>query len=101
MGLFDVFKKKEVNFPFRENPNLAIITCCHIIDEKSPILYASHDVEGDWQFLCGRDHVTEEARVTALYNIYKLDNSISKLADMKLGGTAVRNSIDSDWQIKD
>ena len=41
-------------FPFKDKPNIACITCSHILDENKPILYVSHDYDdGCWQFLCG------------------------------------------------
>lgn len=32
-----------MKFPFDESPNTAIITCCHITDGSTPILYVLHD----------------------------------------------------------
>ena len=36
-------------FPFKDKPNIACITCSHILDENKPILYVSHDYDdGCW-----------------------------------------------------
>ena len=51
MGLFDKFKKVKEEFPFYD----------------SPILYISHDEDdGMWQFLCGKTHKTDDARIAFL-----------------------------------
>lgn len=90
-----------MKFPFDEMPNTATITCCHVIDEGSPILYVSHDEEdGMWQFLCGKTHNVSEARVVSLFEIFVLDNSIAELANMPCGCIAERDDMGSDWKIK-
>ena len=100
MGIFDKFKSNKIEFSFKEDPNLATFTCIHVMSKEKPILYVSHDEDGDWQFLCGDNHTTDEARIISLYEAYKLDNSISKLANMKFGKIAERTDAQSDWKIK-
>ena len=71
----NLFKK----FPFKDKPNTAVITCVHILNEKQPILYVSHDADDRcWQFLCGREHSVEESKIVALEEIYEMDKSIKK-----------------------
>ena len=95
-----MFKKKK-KFPFADSPNTACIVCRHILDEKRPILYVSHDEEdGCWQFMCGDEHVfTEDARVIALAEAFELDASISQVAGMPCGCFAERESAASAWQV--
>ena len=39
-----------MKFPFYDAPNTATITCCHILENREPILYVSHDEDdGMWQ----------------------------------------------------
>ena len=90
-----------MNFPFSEPENTAVITCCHIIDNGADILYVSHDAEdGMWQFLCGEIHMKEQARVISLNEIFKLDNTVSELANMFCGYVAERKNKSSKWKIK-
>ena len=90
-----------MKFPFSEPENTAVITCSHIIDNGADILYVSHDAEdGMWQFLCGRTHTQEQARVVSLNEIFALDNTVSELADMPCGYIAQRKSKHSKWKIK-
>ncbi|MBE6642441.1 MAG: hypothetical protein E7615_02165 [Ruminococcaceae bacterium] len=94
--MFDKFFKKH---KFKESKNQAVFTCCHIIEENKPILYVKHDNEGDWQFLCGDNHTTEDARVIALQEIINIDPSVSKVSSLKCGQTAVRESKESEWKL--
>ncbi len=87
-------------FPFYDAPNTATIICCHILDGKAPILYASHDEDdGMWQFLCGKSHNPNEARLVSLKSVFDYDNSIGALCDIPCGSRAERKSPDDDWII--
>ena len=89
-----------MEFPFNDVPNTATIICCHIIDDKKPILYVSHDDEdGMWQFLCGETHTTDEARLVSLKYVFDLDNSVGMLKDMPYGCYATRKSPKDNWSI--
>ena len=56
-----------MKFPFYDAPNTATITCCHILENGEPILYVSHDEDdGMWQFLCGKAHETDEAKLVSI-----------------------------------
>ena len=95
--MFDKFFRKHNKF--KESKNQAVFTCLHIIEENKPILYVKHDNEGDWQFLCGENHTTEDARVIALQEIINIDPSVSKVSNLKCGQTAVRESKESEWKL--
>lgn len=93
--------KVTVEFPFNEPENTAVFTCNHIIENNAPVLYVSHDKEdGMWQFLCGEAHTIKDGRMISLKEIYDIDNTISKIADMPYGYFAERNDKNSNWQIK-
>lgn len=89
-----------MKFPFKDEPNTATLTCCHVIEDGSPILYASHDEnDGMWQFLCGGTHDESDARIVSLYSIYVRDRTIADLANMPCGCVAERKGMDSAWRI--
>lgn len=89
-----------MKFPFDEAPDTAAITCCHVLDGKRPILYVSHDADdGMWQFLCGKRHDINEARVISMYDVFQMDASVSLLADMPCGCVAERKSRKNPWAI--
>lgn len=38
-----------------------------------------------WQFLCGKEHTTDDARIVSLEEVYALNPSIGEVADMPCG----------------
>ena len=91
------FKK----FPFKDKPNTAVITCNHILDEKQPILYVSHDADdGCWQLLCSKEHDVEDSRIVALEEIFEMDKSIKKIANLNYGKKAYRKDKNDKWIIQ-
>ncbi len=89
-----------MKYPFMDPPNTACITCCHIMDGTDYIRFVSHDDEdGMWQFLCGRKHETEDARLVSLESIFEIDNSVGELADMPCGHQAERDTENSIWDV--
>ncbi|CAZ98329.1 MULTISPECIES: hypothetical protein [Zobellia] len=104
MSLFNLFGKgkndqNKPEFKFNDPENKAVFTCNHVVDEKCPILYASHDTDGDWQFLCGgNDHTEENAKLISLKNAVELDNTLNELFEMPIGVGAERNGIGGKWE---
>ena len=98
MGIFSKLKKEP--FPFREQPNVATITCKHIMKDNKPILFVSHDMDdGCWEFLCGEEHGMDDACVVALEEVYEVDKSIKDIAWLRYGEKAVRKDKDSEWML--
>lgn len=90
-----------MKFPFYDAPNTATITCCHILGNGEPILYVSHDEDdGMWQFLCGKAHETDEAKLVSLKSVFDLDNSVGILKDMPCGYYAERKAQDDEWSVR-
>lgn len=97
MGLF----KKNKRFAFTEPENTTCFTCTHVLDQKQPVLYVTHDEEdGGWQFLCGQEgHEAADARIASLKNIVALDETLNGLYEMPLGIGAIREAIGEKWDI--
>ena len=90
-----------MEFPFYDAPNTATIICCHIINGEEPILFVSHDEDdGMWQFLCGKAHETDDAKLVSLKSVFELDNSIGNLVDMPCGYYATRENQEDNWVIR-
>lgn len=85
-------------FPFSEEPDTAVFTCCHVLLGERPVLYVSHDEDGYWQFLCGEDHEESDAKLVSLHSIYLLDNSLGQLAELECCHSAERDSADDEWK---
>ncbi len=103
MSIFNLFgqgKKgnNETEFKFSDSKNKAVFTCSHVTDEKSPILYVSHDSDGDWQFLCGQnDHTEENAKIISLKDAVELDITLNDLFEMPISVGAERKGIGEKW----
>jgi hypothetical protein len=100
MSIFNLFgqnNKTENDFKFKDSENKAIFTCNHVLAGE-PILYATHDIDGDWQFLCGHDNHTEEnAKIISLKQVVELDKTVNDLYEMPQGVGAERDSIGAKW----
>lgn len=56
-----------------------------------------HDNEGDWQFLTGNQK-EEDAMIICLEDILKSDPSLVDLFDLDYDESAVRKTLNDDWE---
>ena len=96
----EVIQLKKKEFPFSDAPNTACFTCRHVLEEKKPIRYVSHDEDGYWQFLCGGRHTQADAKIVSLAEILKIDSSMAALAELDYGEFAEAADAESDWVVK-
>ena len=85
------------SWPFREGANRAVFATKPVIEEGHPILFVSHDEEGDWQFLCGTTNQPEDGLVVSLGEIVHRDPAIGELADLPEGWRATRHDDRAPW----
>ncbi len=91
-------------WPFADPAETPSFVCRHVFERTSPILVAVHDSDGDWQFLCDRDHGDssgEEPKVVCLEDVLAIDASVTEIAGMAPGETATRSSAQDEWQVHD
>ncbi len=84
--------------------NLGIFTCRHVCDEGAPIQLVTHDMDGDWQFLCRADHAeagADDIRLLSLAEIVKCDAAVKPLLRMCAGWEAWRETPQAEWQFFD
>lgn len=104
ISMFNLFgqKKKEATknqYKFKDSENTACIVCNHVLNKERPILYAAHDGEADWQFLCGQDdHTEENAKIISLKQVTELDQTVNDLYEMPIKVGAERKSVKDKWQ---
>ncbi len=86
---------------FRDQLSVYVFTTRQVLLEKSPIVYASHDTNGDWQFFGDGDapEVTD-AMLISLGEMITHDPSILEIADPPLGSIAMRPDSNSKWHRK-
>jgi len=82
------------------NLNEAAFTTKHVVDANSPIVYVTHDTDGDWQFFGAEKIVSiEESRVISLGEIIEMDASIKELLLIPSLSKAQRINKDAKWEI--
>jgi hypothetical protein len=84
---------------FNEEINIAVFTTRFVVQNASPIVYVSHDEEGDWQFLGSEQVSMKDAMVVSLEDIITIDKTILELANLPIGDSASRSSKESKWEI--
>lgn len=87
----------DTEWPFDEPVNAAALTTTRVAREGHPVLLVTHDLEGDWQVLCGTTNNPEDALIVCLGCAYQRDRSIGQLADLPPGWRAYRESVDQPW----
>jgi len=86
-------------WPFADPPNLAVITVKQILQGGKPVLYVVHGADdGGWQFLTGGPFDMADALVVSLRSMIEHDRSLAQLADLPIGWSARRDTVQSDWQ---
>lgn len=104
ISMFNLFgqQKKESTknqYKFKDPENTACIVCNHVLSKERPILYAAHDGEADWQFLCGQDdHTEENAKIISLKQVTELDQTVNDLYEMPFKVGAERKNVKDKWQ---
>lgn len=87
-----------MNSKFKESENKAVFTCSHVLVDKKTVLYVEHDIDDDWQFLCGENnHTEEDARIISLKQAIDLDKTLNELFKMPIGVGVERKSINDKW----
>jgi hypothetical protein len=85
-------------WPFEEAENTAAFCCEHVFLSERPILFVTHDHDGDWQFLCGGMHPDDKPRLVCLGCMSEKDATLWVLADMPPGWDADRENEDMVWK---
>jgi len=92
------------DFRFAEERHTGVFACRHVWMDAKPIVFVSHDEDGDWQFLCGNDHGEVAANgylLVCLEHIVSRDPSVNELATMCTAHVARRESACAPWSIED
>lgn len=95
MSFFSSSKK------FTEPLTTAVYTTVHVMKERSPIVWVSHELDGDWQFMGNEpiEDYTKIAMVVSLAEIIKVDKSVLKVSDLAMGYCATRKQKSDKWII--
>jgi hypothetical protein len=81
----------------------AVFTTKFVLDDNKTITYVAHELEdGAWQFFSDDDfdNFEEVARIVGLKEIFTIDDSLLKIADLPLGFYASRKDKIDSWTIR-
>lgn len=84
------------DWPFHDPTNQATFTTQQVLD-GAPILYVTHDYDGDWQFHGPDTGEHSEAVLVGLGCIVDRDASLKQLHDLPYGWCAHRNTTSEPW----
>lgn len=79
--------------------NTAVFTTRFVVENDSPILYVTHDSDGDWHFMGDEDVDENDAKLVSIKNILDLDKSLNDLPFLEEGHRAVRLVKKDSWEI--
>ena len=88
----------ENDWPFEASINAPAYSTTNVIKNGYPILTVAHDLEGDWQFLCGETGDSQDMSIVCFGCIYELHPWIGGFSDLPLGWIAWRNNESESWQ---
>jgi len=86
------------DWPFSCHHSTGVFTTVKVLSGELPILLVSHDVEGDWQFLCGTTTELDDCRLICMGCAVERDSSIGELADLPEGWCAERDFPGDSWK---
>ena len=87
---------------FNASNNTAVFTTRFVLHDKKEITYVTHEKEdGAWQFFSNDnfDYFEDVAKIVALGEILKIDNTLLDLADLPEGFSAQRKFKGDKWII--
>jgi hypothetical protein len=88
-----------IDWPFDQARDCAVITLRSIVFGGSPILHVTHDEDDHgWQFLGAGVADEKDAAVVGLEEIVQSDPSVLEVANMPPGWHAWRRSKSSPWE---
>jgi hypothetical protein len=74
------------------------LTCSHVVSGEHPVLMVFHEIEGDWQFLCGADrHDDAEIAFAHLGHLVDRDATLNETLDLREGWDAGRTAVGAPW----
>jgi 5-methylcytosine-specific restriction endonuclease McrA len=85
--------KDRSNMSF-SNDHLAAFVCCHVFENSEPVRIVSHETDGDWQFVCGGSHRSDEVpHVVGVGHLVERDRSLLEVEDLEEGWEAMRSNL--------
>jgi len=75
-----------------------VFTTTYVLKDNMPILFVTHDADGDWQFHAANEGVdTTKAMLVSLQNILDHDETVNEVSDLPIGHYASRGAVGEPW----
>ncbi len=87
-----VTKMNRISVPYHAKAYL----CIHVALRERPVLLVDK-TDGDWQFLCGEDHHSNECHVAGIGHLVDMDPSLAEVLDLPDNFEASRSAVGSPW----
>jgi len=79
--------------------NQVVFTTKYVLENHSPIVYVSHDADGDWQFFGNEDDLNEDdARIISFGEILEINPTLKEILWIPEGMQAWLNIETKEWQ---
>ncbi len=87
-------------WPFADPPDTPVLTTREIVDDRQHAAFVRHDEDdASWQFHVGAGlYSPDDARVSSLDEMLRIDASVAELASLPLGWVACRESGQQPWR---
>jgi hypothetical protein len=85
---------------FADDLQIYVFTTRFVIEDKSDIIFISHDKDGDWQFMGADQFSEDDARIISLEEMIEHDPSVLEVADLPFGYEAERTDKLAKWTVR-
>jgi len=106
-NILENFENNEYMVETREEYNnlidTMVFTTKFVLEDKKTITFVTRDIEdGAWQFFSDDsfENYEDVAKLVGLQEIFQMDNSLLKIANLPLGFCATRKNKFDSWAIK-
>jgi hypothetical protein len=86
------------DWPFADSVSGAAFTTTRVMRDSYPVLMVSHELDGDWQFLCGTTTEYANCVLMCLGCMFDRDRTLAEIADLPLGWQAERSRVGGTWE---
>lgn len=86
------------DWPFDQPSDVAAVTDASVVDDGAPVLLVIHYAEDeDWAFLSGGTFDMARSRLVTMGSMLRRDPTLSSIADLPPGWTAIRPDVGDPW----
>jgi hypothetical protein len=88
---------KAMGWVFDQTPDTACITCRSVVEGAAVLSVTHYDEDDSWAFLDGQPYDMRTALVVAMQTVISVHPSLTDIADLPPGWSAVRGAVGQPW----